>query len=72
MISKVESIGKVFGPELNAQWERLVVNCINGLDGQPPLWESPPDRVFPFLSAKFRLGDLSQGAGTAKVARGDL
>jgi hypothetical protein len=48
------------------------VNCINGLDGQPPLWESPPDRVFPFLAAKFRLGDLSQGAGTAKVARGDL
>ena len=62
MISKVESIGKVLGPELNAQWERLVVDCINGLDGQPPLWESAPERVFPLLSAKFRLGELSQGA----------
>ena len=27
-----------------------------GLNGQPPLWESHPDRIFSLLSAKFRLG----------------
>ncbi len=56
MISKVEDISKVLGPELNARWESLADDCIYGLNGQPPLWESKPDRVFPLLSARLRLG----------------
>ena len=56
MISKVEDISKVLGPELNARWESLADDCIYGLNGQPPLWESKPDRIFPLLSARIRLG----------------
>ena len=52
----IESIAKILGPELNEKWEKLADDCIFGLNGQPPLWESHPDRIFSLLSAKFRLG----------------
>jgi hypothetical protein len=56
MVAKIESIAKILGPELNEKWEKLSDDCIYGLNGQPPLWESHPDRIFSLLSAKFRLG----------------
>ena len=56
MVAKIESIAKILGPELNEKWEKLADDCIFGLNGQPPLWESHPDRIFSLLSVKFRLG----------------
>ena len=56
MVARIESIAKILGPELNEKWEKLADDCIYGLNGQPPLWESHPDRIFSLLSAKFRLG----------------
>ena len=56
MVARIESIAKILGPELNEKWEKLADDCIFGLNGQPPLWESHPDRIFSLLSAKFRLG----------------
>ena len=56
MVAKIESIAKILGPELNEKWEMLADDCIYGLNGQPLLWESHPDRIFSLLSARIRLG----------------
>ena len=56
MVSKVERLEKVVDPELHERWLRLVDDCIHGLNGQPALWESHPDRIFSLLDAQVRLG----------------
>ena len=54
-VSKIEDLGKLLGDELNSEFRRLFSDCLYGVDGQPPLWESSPARIVSVLGAHCRL-----------------
>lgn len=54
MISRVDSLENVLGPERAAAVRRLYAECRYGVNGQPALYTSHPARILSLLGAQYR------------------